>query len=108
MPFVGTTISACECIGSVARGDFKGALWKLGETVVDGALDATILASGGLAAVITTPGKMAGKTAGKAVVSVAVKAVGARALGGVLLDSAANKKQDPSASWSRSGKVHQL
>lgn len=91
IPFVGTTISAGECIGAVFNGNFKEAGCKLVETCFDAAMDATVIASGGLASIITAPGKIAGKQAGKMVAGAAVKAVAGRAFAGVVADSIANK-----------------
>ena len=89
VPIVGTAISAVECVDAALRGDGKGALWKLGETLVDGALDASIFLTGGLAAAATAPGK----AAGKAVVGVVVKAVAGRAAVGYVAGSVADGKQ---------------
>ena len=44
---MGTAISVYETIEALARGNANGALWKLGETVVDGVMDATVVLSVG-------------------------------------------------------------
>ena len=94
IPLVGTAVSAGECVGAVIRGDGTGALWKLGETVVDGALDASIFLTGGLAAAATAPGK----AAGKAIAGAVVKAVARRAAVGYVAGSVADRKPSSSGS----------
>lgn len=87
IPFVGTAVSGCECINALAHGDIKGFFWKGAETLVDGALDATIVMSGGLTSLITAPIKTAGtKGAAVAVTSIAYN-VGVRSLGGAVFDT---------------------
>jgi hypothetical protein len=100
IPFVGTITSAVECAKAVYRGDGKGALWKLGETLVDGALDVSIIATGGLAGIATAPGKIA--------LSAAASSLGARVLTGVVASSVADDQQSPDTAELRPGKVYRL
>ncbi|CAF3099000.1 unnamed protein product [Rotaria sp. Silwood2] len=95
IPILGTALSACECINAAVHGDFEGAAWKLGETVLDGALDALTIASGGLTGIITAPGKAAAKEAGKVAGKVVGAAVCARVLGGAVADTITSEKQSP-------------
>ena len=94
IPLVGTAVSAGECVGAVIRGDGKRALWKLGETVVDAALDASIFLTGGLAAAATAPGKAVGKGVAEAV----IKGVAGRAAVGYVANSVAGGKQSSTGS----------
>ena len=98
IPFVGTAISAVECVEAVFDGNGNRALVKLGETLIDGALDATVVLSGGMAALATAPGKIAGKTVGKVTARVLVNTVAVRAVVGATLDSATNGSQSSSGS----------
>lgn len=66
----------------------------MGETVVDGALDASIFLTGGLAAAATAPGKAVGKAFAGAV----IKGVAGRAAVGYVANSIADGKQSSSDS----------
>ena len=100
VPFVGTAMNAVECLKAACRDDIQGAVWKLGETEVDGIMDATVVLSDGLTTAITTPGKLAGRAAGKVVTTAAVEAIAARALTGATASMIADGAQDLTASWS--------
>ncbi|CAF1453025.1 unnamed protein product [Adineta steineri] len=84
IPFVGTTISAVQCVDSVVQGDYERAASRLGETVINGFFDATIVFSGGIAALLTSPANAAGKAAwevtGKAALQAAWEVTGKAAL----------------------------
>ena len=105
VPFLGTSVSALQCIGALIEGDFKRAGCRLVETVVDGALDATIVYSGGLAALITTPGKIGGKAAVKAVLqkvaTTGIRAVVDRTIIGATADVVASNNRHQSNGFSQ-------
>jgi hypothetical protein len=86
IPFVGTTVTGCECVNALLHGDVTGSICKGVETAIDGALDATIVMSGGLSGLVTAPIKTAAKKGAILAGSVAVKAVVGRAFAGVVVD----------------------
>ncbi len=91
VPFVGTTISLFETGKAVYEGNGKKALWKLGETVVGGAMDALTVVSVGTSAIATTSAKTAAKVAVSAAAKNVAGATFVRGVGTTLAGKEAEK-----------------